>query len=217
MKKDMMKKSLKKIVFIVSFMLACGIFSQNNKVYAEEQGKLIEENGARLYLIGDSRTYLGNRDTQDKRANWLASPGTSFTFFNSEFVPYLNLRYKKDKRIVILYGINDIIGFGEDMSLLLWLNFYNTTAQDWIREGAEIYTCTVFGVEDDLKNVFPDMDIKAVNKKVASFNKQLKDNLPPNIHYIDLAPFTEKPFMDGIHYTSEESFLIYEGLINLLK
>ena len=174
--------------------------------------------GSDIYLVGDSRTVYGFMDTLDTRVNWLAASGTSYPYFNEYYVPVLDKTNLRGKKIVILYGINDIAYFGKGPACLTWVNFYNTKAQDWIARGAQVYACSVIGFDyDSLPEGRSSQDvIESRNKDVEDYNALLESMLPANIGYIKLHLSTEDPMRDGVHYSRGEDVVLYEGLINYL-
>ena len=177
-----------------------------------------ELHGSDIYLVGDSRTVYGFMDTLDTRVNWLAASGTSYPYFNEYYVPVLDKTNLRGKKIVILYGINDIAYFGKGPACLTWVNFYNTKAQDWIARGAQVYACSVIGFDyDSLPEGRSSQDvIESRNKDVEDYNALLESMLPANIGYIKLHLSTEDPMRDGVHYSRGEDVVLYEGLINYL-
>lgn len=205
----------KAVVFISVFMGMIILNSANVRCDTLDELHYVD-NMANIYLVGDSRTYLGYKDTQDNRANWLATPGVGYSYFKNYFEPYLNGKVLSGKKVVILFGINDIIGFGPNVSAAEWLDFFSTTAQTWIAGGASVYMCSVPGVTNDILNILPDTDVAAVNKAVNEFNALMAVGLPKNVSFVPINHFTENPYKDGLHYSPEESIWIHESLINSL-
>ncbi len=180
--------------------------------------EVIEEHGSDIYLVGDSRTLYGYMDTLDTRANWYAACGTSYPYFAQNYIPRLDKKNLRGKKIVILYGINDISYYGKETACLSWISFYNTKAQEWIARGAEVYACSVLGY-DYSSLTSPGVTagrVLEMNKNVEAYNKLIETMLPYNIRYIRLHYSTVSPLRDGVHYTPAEDRLLYQGLINYL-
>ncbi|MBQ7564080.1 MAG: hypothetical protein IJT16_08825 [Lachnospiraceae bacterium] len=174
--------------------------------------------GSDIYLVGDSRTVYGFMDTLDQRVNWLAACGSSYPYFNDYYVPILDRTNLKGKKIVILYGINDISYYGKGPACLTWIGFYNSKAQEWIAKGAQVYACSVIGFDYDSlpEGRNTKSEIESKNKDVEDFNALLESMLPANVGFIKLHLSTETPMRDGVHYSRGEDVVLYEGLINYL-
>ena len=182
--------------------------------------EIIEDNGADIFLVGDSRTVYGYMDTLDERANWLAACGTSYPYFIEHYISIIDKADLKGKKIVILYGVNDISYYGKENACLNWINFYNSKAQEWIRKGASVYACSVLGFNYRSlanKSICTYTDISTMNKAVDSYNALIESMLPANIGYIKLHYTTDEPLRDGVHYSVKEDAYIYEGIINYLS
>ena len=182
--------------------------------------EIIEDNGADIFLVGDSRTVYAYMDTCDERANWLAACGSSYPYFVERYLPLLDRTNLRGKKIVILYGINDVSYYGKEAAMAGWLEFYNGKAQDWIRRGAAVYACSVLGFDYSSlrdKSVCSYADIINMNRAVEDYNTMMEAALPSNIGYIKLHYTTDKPLRDGVHYSYAEDRNIYEGIINYLK
>ncbi len=182
--------------------------------------EVIQDNGADIYLVGDSRTVYAYTDLPDTRANWLAACGTSYPYFIEHYVPILDRADLRGKKIVILYGVNDISCFGKEIACQNWIDFYNNKAQEWIDKGAKVYACSVMGfnyrsIPDESTSGFS--DIIVMNRNVDDYNAMVESMLPVNIGYIRLKFSTDEPLRDGVHYSTEEDIRIYGGIIDYLS
>ncbi len=177
-------------------------------------------NGSNIILVGDSRTVNGSHDTGDTRVDWLACAGTKYDVFEQVYMPMLDASDLNGKTIVILYGINDLMQDGVDSALLHWSNFYNRQAQGWIRRGATIKTATVPGIDYGICFFYPSLiteeAVDEFNEKVDRYNSELRAALPDNVELIPVHTFTENPYVDGLHYSKQDSILIYTSIIDRL-
>ncbi len=182
--------------------------------------EIIEDNGSDIFLIGDSRTVYAYMDLPDPRANWLAACGTSYPYFVEHYLPIVDRADLNGKKIVILYGVNDIFLYGKETAAANWLNFYNTTVQKWIGRGAQVYACSVLGF-DYMTLQGSDSctysQVQSMNKTVDEYNILIQSLLPANVGYIRLHPSTDRPFRDGVHYSEGENRYIYKGIIDRLS
>ncbi len=182
--------------------------------------EVVEDNGADIFLVGDSRTVYACVDTKDKRANWLAACGTSYEYFTSHYIPILDAADLNGKKIVILYGVNDIGYYGKETACANWIGFYKTRAQEWIKRGAEVYACSVLGFNYRAVSNGTGLshsDLLRMNTNVDEYNSLVESLLPSNIGYIRIGFSTEEPLRDGVHYSVEEDFRIYGGIIDHLS
>ena len=181
--------------------------------------EVIEDNGADIYLVGDSRTVYACVDTGDKRANWLAACGTGYSHFAERYLPILDGADLNGKKIVILFGVNDIGYYGKEAACANWIDFYNGKAQEWIRRGASVYACSVLGFNYRAEyngSGCSYQDIIRMNQNVDEYNSLMESLLPSNIGYIRLGFSTPEPLRDGVHYSVEEDLRIYGGIIGQL-
>lgn len=181
--------------------------------------EVIEDNGADIYLVGDSRTVYAWADTRDQRANWMAACGTSYSHFADHYLPLLDGTDLNDRKIVILFGVNDIGYYGKEAACANWIGFYNTKAQEWIKRGASVYACSVLGFNYRAEyngSGCSYSDIVRMNCNVDEYNALMESLLPSNIGYIRLGFSTAEPLRDGVHYSAEEDRRIYGGIIDML-
>ena len=181
--------------------------------------EVIEDNGANIYLVGDSRTVYAWVDLKDQRANWLAACGTSYSHFAQNYIPILDGADLSGRKIVILFGVNDIGYYGKETAIANWIGFYKTKAQEWIKRGASVYACSVLGFNYRAEyngSGCSRSDIVRMNQNVDEYNALMESLLPSNINYLRLGFSTEEPLRDGVHYSFEEDRRIYGGIIDML-
>lgn len=201
-------------ILILAWMSLCGFQNVNNKA------EVRWDNGKKIYIVGDSRTYNARFDTRDRRVNWLAKAGSSYYYFENTFVPLLDQEELAGKTIVIMYGINDIMQEDAPHAIYNWTLFFRDKAQEWIKRGATVKVCTVPGVDyklcNSLAGEIDEANVDLLNQNVATFNENLERYLPENIECIHVPHYEEDPYSDGIHYTKQESIKIYRALIDYL-
>lgn len=175
------------------------------------------DNNANLYILGDSRTVMGALDTgYDARANWYAASGTTLDYMLVHFAPILDAKDLNGKTIVIMYGVNDVMFTGPDYAKMNYRMFLMTKAQEWIQKGAKVYMASVPGVSSQLDFAAPGMSSAKINMDVCSFNDFIRATLPTGVNYLPVSLVHPMAYDDGLHYTAEESMLLYENIINQL-
>ena len=207
-----MKKVALICILVSVFCLLCGF-----KDIDTGTGEIRKDNGSNIILVGDSRTVTGFQDTHDKRVSWIATCGSDFYYFKDNYLPMLNNEPLAGKKIVILYGVNDATRYGAINAAANWINFYNTTAQDWINRGATIIVGTVPPVGEDLQTYALGANIPAMNQTIADYNNLIISQIPSNIKTIYIGYSTPAPLRDGVHYSFEEDVILYDGLIRRLE
>ena len=201
------------VMLLLPVFFLCGFSGVNTAGLLE----VVEFNNSNVYLIGDSRTYLGHEETKDTRVNWLACSGTCYDYFNAVYVPMLDSMDLTGKKIVILYGVNDVMGYGAELAAANWLNFYQTKAQEWILRGAEISVCSTLGIGPGITIDFPTLDVTAKNQEIERYNNLIKAGIPANIRFKTInVNDSRDPFKDGIHYKPAVSRKLYTTLINMV-
>ena len=180
-------------------------------------GAVNVNNNANLYILGDSRTVMGALDTgYDVRANWYAASGTTLSYMIEKFVPIIDSDNLNGKTIVIMYGVNDVMFMGPDYAKLNYRMFLLGKAQEWIQKGAKVYMASVPGVSSQLDFAAPGMSSSLINMNVCVFNDFVRANLPTGVGYLPVNLIHPLAYDDGLHYTAEESMLLYENIINQL-
>lgn len=180
-------------------------------------GAVNADNNANLFILGDSRTVMGALDTgYDARANWFAASGTTLDYMLVHFAPILDAKDLNGKTIVIMYGVNDVMFTGPDCAKMNYRMFLMTKAQEWIQKGAKVYMASVPGVTSQLDFAAPGMSSAKINMDVSSFNDFTRATLPTGVNYLPVSLIHPMAYDDGLHYTAEESMLLYENIINQL-
>lgn len=168
---------------------------------------------AQRVYVGDSRTYIMHNFIGDDNASWIGYPGTKYDTFAGAATSAIDSMYLNGKKIIILYGINDITSYGAQQTFNLYNAFLNTKAQEWINKGASVYFVSLVGITNDLvtddKRVRNDV-VNSVNNSVAAFNNMMAA-FPANIHRIYISAGSN-PFYDGIHYNEATSRSIYQQI-----
>lgn len=165
-------------------------------------------------FIGDSRTYLMRDIVGDDTANWLGYPGTKYDTLMSRAVPIVDNLNLLNKRIVILYGINDITAYGAQKTFDNYNSFLSTKAQEWINKGATVYFVNLAGMKVDPKGGITAGIAASVNPQVAAFNGMM-GGFPANIHKI-YVNYGSDPFMDGLHYNNQTCISVYTQIMQCL-
>lgn len=175
------------------------------------------DNNAAIYMLGDSRTVMGAADTgYDARANWYARSGSTISYLNETIAPILDTKDLAGKKIVIMYGVNDVMQFGAAKAGESYYNFLLTKGEQWVQKGAKVYFCSVLGITKDIENFVPGLNSDAMNAQIDSFNSFMRTNLPPGITYVQLQHYYPIGYDDGLHFTADESYIIYENVINTI-
>ncbi len=200
------------MLLIISFLLSCGF----KNIETEKEIRI--DNGSNVYLIGDSRTYCGYLQTQDDRVNYLARSGSTYEYFHDNYLPFLKRHPLRNRTIVILYGINDIMQDGLEVAAQNWLDFYINEAPLLMDNGATIVFCSVNHVDYKLCHAItgdiPKSSIDQLNKNIDIFNSFISENLPEGIIYKQIKNYTDTPYEDGLHYSFANGYYIYEDIIN---
>lgn len=171
--------------------------------------------GAGIIIVGDSRVYLMHQSVGDDVTNWFARSGTGINTLKSEMVPQIDKLALDGKKIVIMYGINDLFNYGSDGLFNVYNDFFATKGQEWINRGAKVYYVDLIGVgkgADPNGIERPSENIRDVNALVERFNG-LIGAFPKNIGHIHIKVGIDL-FKDGIHFTPEEDKEIYRIIIN---
>lgn len=161
-------------------------------------------------FIGDSRTYLMRDAIGDDTANWLGYPGTRYDTLMSRAVPIVDNVNLNGKKIVIMYGINDITAYGAQKTFDNYNTFLTTKAQEWIQKGATVYFVNLAGMKPDQKGGISAGVAAAVNSQVAIFNNMM-GGFPANVHKIYIN-YGSNPFMDGLHYNNATCVSVYNQI-----
>lgn len=211
---DMIKKEklFTTILLLMTFLFLTGFKSKN-----DSQNCIINiDNRQNIFLAGDSRTAAGYLYTTDSRVNWLCAAGTKYDYFSTSVVNILDSENLNGKTIVILYGLNDLLTCGEQLSEYNYLYFFNNKAQEWINKGATVKFCSVPPINytfcDVTGSSFEYVD--SVNASISGFNSFMEANLPKNIEFIHLYYSTPDPLYDGLHYSRQESCVLFDVLIS---
>lgn len=165
-------------------------------------------------FIGDSRTYLMHEAIGDDTANWLGYPGTKYDTLMSRAVPIVDNLNLLNKKIVILYGINDITAYGAQKTFDNYNSFLSTKAQEWINKGATVYFVNLAGMKADPKGGITAGIAATVNSQVSVFNN-LMGGFPSNIHKLYIN-YGSNPFMDGLHYNNQTCVSVYTQIMQCL-
>lgn len=166
------------------------------------------------FFIGDSRTYLMYDIVGTDTANWLGYPGTKYDTFISKAVPIIDNVNLLGKKIVILYGINDISVYGAQKTFDNYNSFLSTKAQEWIEKGSTVYFVSLAGLKANAKGGVSAAMAASVNPQVTTFNNMM-GGFPANIHKIYIN-YGDDPFYDGIHYNSQTCFSVYNQIRHCL-
>ena len=186
-------------------------------------------------FIGDSRTAglrqarMGGplvRDLiqQDGSILWDFKWGANFVDLTTNLLPRLELSGPTviDNRttIVVWMGFNDVIHM-QTATVTEYINLYKIMTALWTARGAKVYFMNLgprgnwTGAKKYQKEQF-----KTDNKKLRSFNKQLKANLPAQASYIDIYSYLVDngyATTDGTHYSLSTSKRIYNFVIKKTK
>lgn len=161
-------------------------------------------------FVGDSRTYLMRNVIGDDTANWLGYPGTKYDTLISTAVPIIDNVNLNGKKIVILYGINDITAYGAQKTFDNYNIFLATKAQEWIKKGATVYFASLAGMKTDVKGGISAAMAATVNPQVTAFNNMI-GGFPSNIHKIYIN-YGDDPFSDGLHYNTKTCVSVYNQI-----
>ena len=174
---------------------------------------------AEVIIIGDSRVYLIHQIMGDDIANWFGYSGTGIRTLCDEISPQIDNLVLEGKKIVIMYGINDLSPFGSPEAVYNAYNdFFSKKAQQWIQRGAKVYFVDLIGIGHgpDVYGAERSAEaIKVVNDQVALFN-QLIRSLPGNIGHISVKAGLDS-FYDGIHFKPEIDREIYQQILQQIK
>ena len=169
--------------------------------------------GSLKIYVGDSRTYIMRYYLGADGATWLGYPGTGITTLQGAASKVIDGLPLEGRKIVILYGINDVSALGGQAAFDAYNNFFSTKAQEWIKRGATVYFANIIGVNNDFTISAPfatQATIDNINAQTAVFNSCL-GSLPANIHRITLK-VSGNPFSDGIHYNAATCSSIYDQI-----
>ncbi len=206
-----MKKLLLCILGICVWTFLCGFAFEEGR---NDPGDTAVYNNVGTYLLGDSRTAMGFADTHDPRANWYARCATDFACLNNEYAPILDEQPLKERKIVIMYGVNDVMRYGPDVAAASYLTFLQTKGLEWTEKGADVFFCSVPGLTPAIDIVMGPGYSAVTNINIAKFNTLMQTGLPKGIHYYQLPALKDTDYIDGLHYTEKESILLFEKVIN---
>ncbi len=182
-------------------------------VLYEPEGLYIKNPKSKVVLIGDSRTYTMHQAVGDGKCSWITKPGTSYDWFGDIALPMINFEYSdiKDKKIVILLGINDLNADGAKATADRYVKFCNLAAQQWIAEGSEIYVASIN------PSLYPNAE---KNNEIMQANSMIQTGLNSNIHYIDTySMLVEEGYVlpDLLHFDAETDKRIYAFIMDAVK
>lgn len=146
-----------------------------------------------------------------KKELWFAKGSTSYSWFESDAVPFLDKSIQSGDAIIIWMGVNGLSQAPSYASLV------KEKAPDWIAKGASVYYVSVGPIDDAAaRNAgYPEVDTDA---NVIKFNTQLKAALGSgsSTTYIDLHGEIGTGFVatDGIHYDPDTYNRIYDIIIS---
>lgn len=172
----------------------------------------VNPDGKNIY-VGDSRTYIMHQNIGDDGNSWIGIPGSSYDKFSTVASASVDGMNIAGKNIIILYGINDIMGQGSDAAFNNYNYFLQTKAQEWISKGAKVYFVNLCGVNNGLCDTVPGVtadNVKYINGNVAKFNSLMK-SFPSNIKRINVN-YGKNPEYDGIHYNAQTCISVYKQI-----
>lgn len=201
---------MKKFVFIVInvfvFLTLTGFRGMKNYI-DYDLGIVYEDNDSDTYIIGDSRIFhMRNSLEEASDFNWIGISGSGYYHLINEMVPTLNRERLRGKTIIVESGLNDILfGGGIQNAYIYYYDFYNNTAQKWIKRGAKVKMVRVLPIAP-----WSESNIEK-NRFIQNYNDILQVNIPANIEVIDLNQTTLEYF-DELHFKSETSRALYKLL-----
>ncbi|XME03859.1 SGNH/GDSL hydrolase family protein [Lachnospiraceae bacterium C1.1] len=213
-------KRLISIGLLVAFTAGIAItahISYRKKLYSREN-MIIETPEEMKYLfIGDSRTmglYLVSDGGKEDSVGWIAEGGIKLDWFKEYAEPIAREKIKKNTKLVVLLGVNDILGeeFGdkENSGVDDYAETLERIADKYSKKGVETYFVSVLPV---------DSSYSELNADVEKFNDEIRKRLD-ECHYIDLySEIINEDFktVDGLHFDVEISTKIYDKLLRKLK
>ena len=168
---------------------------------------------ASCIYVGDSRAYGIHSVVGDDGASWITYPGTRYDVFSTTATQIIDGMNLEGKKIIILYGINDVTTQGAKVPFDNYNYFMGSKAQEWIRKGAKVYFANLIGLNNDYciacPGTLPEYVANA-NTNVASFNNMMS-KFPANIKRIKISVGSD-PFYDGIHYNVETCNSVYNQI-----
>lgn len=172
------------------------------------------ENQSKITFVGDSRTVQMYQSLGAGRDdyNWIGEVGRGYQWLTNTAVPLIDDGIEDGDIFVIQMGLNDLQAFSDDEVLSAYAEFYNVKCKEWIEKGAKVFCVSMDYVEDNVYGL--------TNDRIKIVNERLKEQLIPEIIYIDLYQIGEMyPFItvDGIHYNVETYQFIMEYLLQAIS
>lgn len=178
---------------------------------------VINENSSDI-IVGDSRVYLMHSYVGNDNTSWMGYPGSRCDVLSGVIAQNIDALPIEGKRIVIMYGLNDITGLGLNQAFSSYNAFLNGKAQEWINKGAKVYFVNMAGIDKNysVAGVPVSQDrLKQINKDVSSFNNMMA-YFPSNIKRIYVS-YGSNPFSDGIHFNESTCKSVYKQIKSQLK
>lgn len=193
-------------IFIFMFFVLTGFRNVKNYV-DEENGIVYEDNDSDIYIVGDSRVYQMRKSLDNASDfNWIGISGSGYYSLINDIVPCLNKERLKGKTIIVESGLNDILfGGGIQRAYIYYYDFYNNTAQRWIKRGASVKMLRVLPIAP-----WSESNINK-NRFIQNYNDILQVHIPANIGVIDLNQ-TSLGYRDELHFDDETSVELFKGL-----
>ncbi|MDO5575032.1 MAG: hypothetical protein Q4G60_13745 [bacterium] len=182
-------------------------------VMYEPEGLYEKNKNSKVVLIGDSRTYTMRQAVGKGKCSWITKPGTSYDWFGDIALPMINFEYNdiKNKKIVILLGINDLNADGAEETADRYVRFCNLAAQQWIAEGSQIYVASIN------PSLYPNAE---KNNEIMQANALIQAGLNSNINYIDTySMLVEDGYVlpDCLHFDAETDQKIYKFIMDAVN
>lgn len=202
--------------------LAAGIaitahISYRKKLYSRENMIIETPEDMKYLFIGDSRTmglYLVSDGGSEDGIGWIAEGGIKLDWFKEYAEPIAREKIKKNIKLVILLGVNDILGeeFGDEENSDVddYAETLNRVADKYSKKGVETYFVSVLPVDSSYSDL---------NADVEKFNEEIEKKLD-ECHYIDLySEIIKEDFktVDGLHFDVDSSSDIYDKIIDALN
>ncbi len=205
------------VLALLGFLIAGARFDFKRKLYSRENMLIdIPDNMKSLY-IGDSRTmglFIASGGGKDENTGWIAEGGVKLEWFREYAEAIAADKIGDCKRIVVLLGINDILGNqfndGENADSGEYIECLEKFAQKYEKRGVTVYYVSVLPVDSSYADL---------NELVEKFNKRVGSGLQ-NCHYIDLyKEVINKDYstVDGLHFDMATSADIYNDLAKFLR
>lgn len=186
-------------------------------------------------FIGDSRTanlrqvrmggpLIKDLIQQDGSTLWDFKWGANFVDLTTNLLPRLELNgldtIDGKTTIVVWMGYNDVINM-QTATVNEYINLYKIMAALWTARGAKVYFMNL-GPRGNWSRATraQQMQYKADNKKLRSFNKKLKADFPSQAKYIDVYTYLVNSgyaTTDGTHYSAATSKRIYNFVIKKIN